>query len=178
MSDSPDPSQYYGKGMLLGAWIFIILLFAFFFWQWNKKETAAQIPEVRTLNDAKETILTRNGHQYLAKGQINHIDVTFLLDTGATEIVIPQKLAKKLNLPRGIKSEAITAGGKIDVYGTRIEELVIGHIVLHNLYASINPHMNDDEVLLGMSALKRINFWQEDDKLILKTKNTLKDDRN
>jgi aspartyl protease family protein len=172
MSDSSDPSQYYGKGMLLGAWIFIISLFAFFFWQWNKKETAAKAPEIRTVHDTQETILTRNGHQYLAKGQINQVDVTFLLDTGATEIVVPLKLAKKLNLPKGIQSEAITAGGKVDIYSTRIKELVIGHIVLHDLNASINPHMSEDEVLLGMSALKRINFWQEDDKLILKTKNT------
>jgi aspartyl protease family protein len=39
---------------------------------------------------------------------------------------------------------------------------------LHDLPASINPNVNDDIILLGMSFLKHIEFTQRGDTLILK----------
>ncbi len=171
MPNSPDPTQNFGKGMIIGAWILVLLLFAFFFQQWSKKEEVPHAVEMINEQGEKQTILKRNNnHQYVANGQINQVPVLFLLDTGATEIVIPENIAKKLHLSKGPRTTAITAGGSVEVYSTRIEECVIGHIVLHNLFAIINPRMEGEEVLLGMSALKKINFLQEDDTLILKAK--------
>jgi aspartyl protease family protein len=117
----------------------------------------------------REVILKRNryGH-YVTRGQINNQDVTFLLDTGASDISIPDKIAKKLNLPYGQQRRYQTANGVITGYLTRLNQVSIGNIQLRNIRASINPRMNHDEILLGMTFLKNIEFTQRGDTLILR----------
>jgi aspartyl protease family protein len=64
--------------------------------------------------------------------------------------------------------EFYTANGVARGYGTEVREVRIGDIALHDLPASINPNVHDDIVLLGMSFLKKIEFTQRDDTLILR----------
>ncbi|MGD9592319.1 MAG: TIGR02281 family clan AA aspartic protease [Candidatus Berkiella sp.] len=124
-----------------------------------------------TKDGITETLIKRNAHnQYLVQGTLNGEKVTFLLDTGATSVVVPVKLAKKLNLTFGPQATASTAGGNVSVFQTRIKEIIIGNIVLNNISANINPNMDDDEILLGMSALRRVTFYQQGDNLVLTTK--------
>ena len=53
------------------------------------------------------TILESNRqHHYVASGTINGRPVTFLLDTGATDVVIPAQLADRLKLRRGLAARA------------------------------------------------------------------------
>ncbi len=58
----------------------------------------------------KEVILIRNrsGH-YVANGKINDQSVTFLLDTGATHVSVPQAVAQRLGLKEGRPINAQTA---------------------------------------------------------------------
>jgi len=56
---------------------------------------------------------------------------------------------------------ANTANGQVQVRATRINTLQLGPITLYNLEASINPGMDGNEILLGMSALKQIEFSQK-----------------
>ena len=108
----------------------------------------------------------RQGH-YLLVGQINGEDVEFLLDTGATDVVVPAGTARRLGLPYGMRGRAMTANGPVTVYQTRIDELHLGKIRLTNIDASINPNM-DGAILLGMTALGQIEFSQQADILTLK----------
>ncbi len=128
-------------------------------------------PESLMMQDAIVVSLKRNrqGH-YLVVGEINNHEVEFLLDTGATDVVVPQRLAGRLGLPRGRRGTAMTANGAVTVYNTRIESLRIGAIELHDIDASINPAMDSSTVLLGMSALGRIDFLHQGDSLTLRQK--------
>ena len=110
----------------------------------------------------------RQGH-YMLVGQINGEDVEFLLDTGATDVVVPESTARKLGLPYGVHGRAMTANGPVTIYQTRIDELHLGKIKLTNINASINPSM-EGAILLGMSALGQIEFSQQADILTLKQK--------
>ena len=56
----------------------------------------------------------------------------------------------------------------VTVYSTSVDELLIGNIVLHDVQASITPSMPGDTILLGMSALKQIEFTQRDNTLTLR----------
>ncbi len=116
----------------------------------------------------REVTLIRNrqGH-YVTSGKINDREAVFLLDTGATDVVVSDRLAKKYGLTRGRPGTAMTANGPTTVYSTRIARLQIGDIILYDVAASINPQM-DDFILLGMSALKHIEFTQRDNTLTLK----------
>ena len=108
----------------------------------------------------------RQGH-YLLVGQINGEDVEFLLDTGATDVVVPASTARRLGLPYGMRGRAMTANGPVTIYRTRIDELQLGKITLTNIDASINPNM-EGAILLGMTALGQIEFSQRADTLTLK----------
>ena len=77
-------------------------------------------------------------------------------------------LADHLSLRRGQPGRAMTANGPVTVYSTSIDELSIGDIKLYNVPASINPGMSDQAILLGMSALKQIEFVQRGDSLTLR----------
>ncbi len=165
----PHDTSGLGRFMVIITWVIILALLSFFFNQWFKKYKMNTTATVVTSEGIQQTVLQRNYlNHYAAEGLINQHKVLFLVDTGASHVVVPGSLAKKLQLEQGMKTTAQTAGGEVEVYQTIIKELVLGHIVLHNVKATINPHMNDDdEVLLGMSALRNIKFIQEDDTLTL-----------
>lgn len=174
MADLPssDGTENLGKFMAIIAWILVLLLFGLFFHHWIKKNAQPTKPEIVTVEGVEKTIITRNAdNQYLTEGSIHQHPVHFLLDTGSTDIVVPADLAEKLKLRKGQKNMAHTAGGKIIVYDTVIEELTIGHIQLHNLRASISSSLHGNDVILGMSALRKIDFYQQGNNLIL-TKGT------
>ena len=109
----------------------------------------------------------RQGH-YMVTGAINQQPVDFLLDTGATDVVIPERTAKRLGLTYGRRSKAMTANGSITVWQTNIPVLTIGEIKLHNISASINPNMAPGSILLGMSALGQVEFIQQGKTLTLR----------
>jgi len=116
-----------------------------------------------------EVILQQNrqGH-YLVKGEINRSSVTFLLDTGATHVSIPEGVAEALQLSHQGNYPVNTANGRVMVIKTHIKELRIGSIVLYDVAANINPGMKSNEILLGMSALKRVEFSQRGKELTLR----------
>jgi len=156
--------------MWIATWIIgLFLLTQFFANQESLWQNPNQAPQVRTTQSgAQEVILQRNrqGH-YIVTGTINNKAAEFLLDTGATDVVISANLANLYNLKRGPRSIASTANGNVTVYATRIERLSIGNITLTQVPASINPGM-DDMILLGMSALRQVELTQRGDTLTLR----------
>ena len=117
----------------------------------------------------KEVVLKRNpnGH-YLAGGEINGVRVTFLLDTGATDVAISEELAKRLDLRRGAVRLSRTANGTVRSWNTVLDDVKLGSIRLGNVRASILPTMHAGEVLLGMSFLKQLELVQRGNMLTLK----------
>lgn len=135
----------------------------------DKQANPNQLPSSSVSGSGTREVLllqNRQGH-YVVGGQINELPVTFLLDTGATDVAIPAEVARAAGLQPGAESRAFTANGAVSVYATRIDTLMIGNIVLHDIVASITPSMAGDTILLGMSALRQIEFTQRGDRLTL-----------
>ena len=109
----------------------------------------------------------RNGH-YVFDGEINHQKVTFLVDTGATTTAIPAHLQQTLGLKAGAPASVSTANGITTAYLTRLDQLALGDIELHNVKASIIQGMAVDEVLLGMNVLKNFELIQRGNHLIIR----------
>ncbi|NKB77254.1 MAG: TIGR02281 family clan AA aspartic protease [Gammaproteobacteria bacterium] len=116
----------------------------------------------------KEVVLIRNrsGH-YVVNGKINNQTVTFLLDTGATHVSVPQKIAQKLGLKRGQPVNVQTAAGVITTYTTVLDSISIGNIVMGDVKGGINPFMKGEQILLGMSFLKHLTLTQRNDTLTI-----------
>jgi len=156
--------------MLAIAWLMALGLLTLIFGRWEANQyNPNSAPEYRESNGTREVVLKSNRqHHYVSQGLINNHSVTFLLDTGATDVVVPEEVAKQLQLQRGSRQYATTANGVVEVFATRINQLSIGNIQLYNIRASINPAMGGTEILLGMSALKEVEFTQRGDTLTLR----------
>ena len=166
-----DSTNKIGKLFVWLAWIIAIALLMFVFEDvLNQQYNPNSQPEM-SLNSSgqAEVVLKQNrqGH-YVTKGSINETPVTFLLDTGATQVSIPAHIADQLQLDSYGSYPVQTANGRVTVYKTKIDQLSIGNIFLYNVAAHINPAMKNDEILLGMSALKQLDFQQTGKKLILR----------
>lgn len=151
------------------TWIIALGLLTLFFNRWlNNAENPNSF--LATQADPTSPVVlqqNRQGH-YVASGLVNDQPVKFLLDTGATNLSIPASVAKRLNLERGNRSRVHTANGSIEVFNTQLNYVQLGHIRIANVSAHINPYMQGDTVLLGMSFLKHLNLQQQDKTLSIR----------
>lgn len=170
MEENEQPKRI-GKGMIIVAWLLVLGILTLFASNiLERQHNPNKVVNNRTNEEGvREVILQRNrsGH-YVAVGELNNMPVNFLLDTGATWISIPERIAHKLNLPKGPEVEVSTANGIVTTYATKVDTVSLGNIQLHDVKASINPYASDDDILLGMSFLKELELIQRDDTLILR----------
>jgi len=101
-------------------------------------------------------------------GAINGQVVHFMLDTGATDVAIPEALAHELSLERGSPVLLSTANGRTEGYRTRLTSLQLGDIRLQNVRAIVVPGLDGATVLLGMSALQQLEFTQRGGTMLLR----------
>lgn len=170
MSEPPVlESKKTGQTMLTIGWIIALAMLTYFLGIWEKdKINPNQSIQSSIENGIAEVVLKQNsqGH-YLLNAEVNGEVLTFLVDTGATQVVLTESQAKKVKLRSGVPFTVSTANGNIRVYSTNIGHLKIGEINLYDVDASINPYM-DDYGLLGMSALANLEWIQRGDTLILR----------
>jgi len=113
--------------------------------------------------------LSRNGHFYI-DAKINGAPIQFMIDTGASDIVINSSEAEKIgiNLKELVFDKSYeTANGKVFGASVKLKELEISGVKFQNIPASINS-VDMGVSLLGMSFLrqfKKYEFYQ--DRLVL-----------
>lgn len=166
-----DQAHRIGKMMSILTWLILLALLTFFFSNWleEQRNPNQTVAGKTTDNGIREVVLERNrsGH-YVANGRLNGQSVTFLLDTGASDVAVPAQLAEQLSLKpiSGIIYQ--TANGSVRGYSTVIDKIELGNIVLNNIRGGINPGMQGKDILLGMSFLKQLEFTQRGKQLIIR----------
>lgn len=162
-----NPHRRSGTVMIAIAWLLVMGGGWWYFDGWLGRQNNPN--QTVQGNASGEVVLERNrdGH-YVASGEINGTPVTFLLDTGATDVALPTGLARRLGLRRGAAVMMTTANGQALGYQTRLDSVRLGPILLQDVAASFSDGIDTDTVLLGMSFLKRIDFSQRDGRLVLR----------
>ncbi|WP_395877225.1 TIGR02281 family clan AA aspartic protease [Ehrlichia muris] len=110
----------------------------------------------------------KDGHFYI-EAMVHGIPVNFLVDTGATDIVLSVEDAKRLKhhlkyLNR--KKTYHTANGTVKALYVEISEMQVGKFIVNNVKASVNVSPMRTS-LLGMSFLQYFHFNMSGDKLTL-----------
>jgi aspartyl protease family protein len=152
------------------AWCAALFLATRFFGQWEARQ---QNPNTVVSSEQGEGFIevklasNTQGH-FVASGQINGQPVDFMLDTGATDVSIPAELAERLKLEKGFGVTLSTANGRTQGYRTRIDRLQLGDIVLRDVRALVVPGLDGKQVLLGMSALNKLEFTQRGGTMLLR----------
>lgn len=153
------------------AFIIIILYSYRFEFENFKNRIAGEInPNKAIISQDKIIInISADGHFYV-NSKINNKPIKFMVDTGASDIVLSLEDAKKIgiNIDNLIFNKIYnTANGKVFGASTQVKTLEISGIKFHDVRISVNSAKLDIS-LLGMSFLRQFNryeFFQ--DKLIL-----------
>lgn len=166
---APEVSSSYGRIFQVITWLLLLIALYWFFQDYLAKQhnPNQQLQSYRLQGEAV-TELSRNraGH-YLGVALVNGQRAEFLLDTGATTVAVAESSAERLGLIKGQPIRVSTANGVSMAWRSEIAELQLGEIVLHNVTASIVPNLAGTEILLGMSALKQLEFRQHGNQLTL-----------
>jgi aspartyl protease family protein len=163
-----NPFVRSGSFMLVMAWLLIMGGLYWFFSGWHSAEINPNTANVLTQQQGDLTLLrNRDGH-YVASGTINGRPVRFLLDTGATWVVVSMGMAAELGLKRGAALTLQTANGPTVGYQTRLARIQVGSLELKDVGAVISDGIDDNVVLLGMSFLNRVEFSQRNGVLTLR----------
>lgn len=150
--------------MVIIAWVFALMFLTYLFQEIldDRHNPNRQLEMLVGDDGTREVVLARNaqGH-YVANGLVNGELVTFLLDTGATDVAVPGDLAERLGLVRERSGFSQTANGTVRVWSTRLQSVQLGAVRLDNVRATIVPSMQaGSPVLLGMSFLRQLEMIQ------------------
>lgn len=121
-------------------------------------------------SEAGEMVLRRaaDGHFYAAL-DLNGTEVFFMVDTGATNMVISRRDAERLGFhPEELRyfGEASTANGIVRTARVTLDEIDFGPFTDRSMDAWVNEGDMDGS-LLGMDYLRRFSIRIEGDRMIL-----------
>jgi len=159
-----------GKVLMIVAWAAALFLATRFFGQWEDRQRNpnAQVQSEHGDGFIEVRLLGNGQGHFVLDGAINGQVVHFMLDTGATDVAIPEALASELGLARGSSVTLSTANGRTEGYRTRLDSLQLGDIRLQGVRALVVPGLDGQTVLLGMSALKQLEFTQRGGTMLLR----------
>lgn len=152
------------------AWVFIFVGVIAVVGLWEDiRTTVGPAPQMAITGDTIEVPRSYDGHYYLpvlANGE----PITFLVDTGASQIVLSARDAERVGIdPDQLNyfGRAITANGEVRTAPVRLDSLTLGPITDHNVSAWINEG-ELSQSLLGMDYLHRFsNIQFTDGRMIL-----------
>jgi aspartyl protease family protein len=117
----------------------------------------------------KQIVLTaQSGGHFHANGAINGQSVRFMVDTGATMVVMDKYEAERLGIDykNGRRGISRTANGEVVVYAAKLGSVRIGDVQVHDVDAIVSqapmPY-----ILLGNSFLTRFQMKRENDVMTL-----------
>ena len=131
------------------------------------------MPRQEVLSDEDGTVVeiprSRDGHYHMVLG-VNGEPVRFVVDTGASDLVLTQVDAERVGIdPDALRylGRAFTANGEVRTADIRLDEVALGGLVDRDVRAVVNEGAMTQS-LLGMSYLQQFGRIEiENDRLRL-----------
>ena len=159
-----------GRGMIFVAALLMLGLLTWIFdGALDRQRNPNASVNAQDLGDVRQVVLEANRQDhYIATAEMNGQPVEVLVDTGATQVAVSQRVARRLDLPLGPTGRVSTANGTVQVRMTRLETIRLGSIEVRDVDAIVVPNMDEPEVLLGMNFLRDLEMTHRQGQLILK----------
>ena len=128
------------------------------------------LPQEATLRDGGLELRAADDGHFYASALVNGTDITFLIDTGASDIVLTEADAKRAGFDPATlayTSRAQTANGTVDTAPIRLDTFKLGKFEDRNLRATVNGG-DLDTSLLGISYLGLYEVTVTGDRLLLR----------
>lgn len=150
--------QSIGKSLQqVAIWAFIFLGVIAGYGLWDDIRSTVRPQQSVLLESGRvEVPRARDGHYYLTVS-VNGVPVDFLVDTGASQIVLNERDAERAGIDTGSLAylgRARTANGEVRTAQVKVDEFSLGGIVDTNLTVWVNQG-ELDKSLLGMGYLQR-----------------------
>lgn len=130
--------------------------------QTNQTEVKVNLP---ILERKQITLKQFHGH-YFMTGEINGAKSTFLVDTGASSVALPQALATQAKIIcSGKFVTSSTANGEVRTCVANVSKLSLSPFEFKNIEVLIHPNL--EMPLLGMTILQKFNIEQRNGEMHL-----------
>ncbi len=115
------------------------------------------------------TIVRGSNNMFRTRGTINGVATDFVIDTGASHVVISADWARKLGLrySRRRPVRVVTASRTETAYEVTLRSVGVGGIVKNQVGGLVTRGKFPGTVLLGMSFLGQLQIRQEKDQLLI-----------
>lgn len=136
---------------------------------WPTIRHAARPTQAVVMDGGIEVPVSDDGHFYVT-AQVNGADVRFVIDTGASTIVLNGRDAERAGFDPATLNflgTAMTANGEVPIAPVRIARFDLEGIADENVTASVNGGELETS-LLGMSYLSRFEMTLSRDRLVLR----------
>jgi aspartyl protease family protein len=112
--------------------------------------------------EVQEVQVWRNtAGMYTTVGSINGLTVSFLVDTGATQVALNADEARRLGIDfrvSGTPTTVGTASGVARAWAVMLDSVKVGSLELRNVGAVVLEGNNPQQTLLGMTYLGRLEI--------------------
>jgi len=117
--------------------------------------------------------LVRGQNEYQIDALLNGVQARFVLDTGASSLIMPLSWAKDLAKYgaltkadyRGKGTFKLADGSTAELYTYNLKSVTIGNITVHDVELAVGD--DNAQPLLGMSVLNKLKSWSIDNKRAL-----------
>lgn len=138
-------------------------------WSRVKGEVMPRTPQVTS--DGRVTLRRNDSNHFATVARVNGRPTVFMVDTGASQVVIPYSEALRLGFNEedlSFTARVSTANGTAFVAPVTIRALEVGNIVVNDVRAAVSSPGDLDQGLLGLTFLDRLSGYRfEGDRLTL-----------
>lgn len=153
------------------SWIIIFAGLLLIVAEWDRVRSALDPASPVSSGNVVRIAARDDGHYYV-RALVNDQTVLFMIDTGATDIVLTEATAGRLGynaVDLRFDGVAETANGAVRVASIRLDDLSVGSIAIGSVPASVTRGALTTN-LLGMRFLNTLSGWRvENGKLILES---------
>jgi len=115
--------------------------------------------------ESRAVQIMRNNHgMYTTAGSINGQPVTFMVDTGATQVAMNAAAARRLGIDYRVigTPTAVTTASQVErAWSVILDSVKVGNILLRNIAGVVLEGPQPAQVLLGMSYLRRLEITND-----------------